>query len=182
VSAFIINLMVFIGDANLTTSINNFASAMVSAATIFTVIHTIAGDITNNMQYINSNTSSYPCNEAFTTNDAGTDITGFAQDAINGINEVNNIVGDIPGMITADRTILLDQGLYYKNLVVYLYFGIIAFFIAQFVVAYFLRYKFVLTWANFCAWIIVLALTLIACFEMIIVVSLYPYVRVLRPA
>jgi hypothetical protein len=168
--------MVFIGNSSLTKSINKLGDSMVSLAGIFTNIKNSANNIAADITYINGNiTETGTCKDAFDT--AGStvvdDMTKYTKSASDGATGIAKVVGSFPKLITNFKDKMEKEGISKKDLVVYIYFFFILFWILSFSGAYFIRNKCLLTIVILFVEIVILAIIIINFFEMFFVVSLY---------
>jgi hypothetical protein len=172
--AFVADCMVFIGSTKCTQAINDLGDSMQTIANILLAIVSAVNGIASSTRTVGLAVYQAPCSSAFAYYNIQTTFSTEANNTATSIANVAGIVGTIPSNILDTRSTMLDNGPRDKDLVIYVYFASVIFFIGVFVLGYFARIKTLLTVAVVLTEFIVFTLTVVAVFEMLVVVSLIP--------
>jgi hypothetical protein len=169
--ALIIDCLVFVGSGDITKSIRKAGDALESLANIFLQIQTDANDISNSINGVYNATKIYPCSDAFEAVDVQSTLQTYSSQASDYIQKVSSIIGSFPNTILRYKRLIVQQGIHTKDTIILCYFFIVLFFIIMFTIAYFIQYKILLTLSIILTELMVIALTVIAAGEMLIVVG-----------
>ena len=159
---------VFKGHDLLIKSMNKFGDSLVLLSDIFEAISAAAALMSSTASSV-STTITKSCSflPAGTTSSLSSSTKLFSSAA----NDISSTTGNLPNTFHNLRDIIVGRGVSSINTVVYVYFAVIMFFVILFGVARFLKSRWTMLPTVILTEIVVVTLTLIACFEMVLIVS-----------
>lgn len=167
---FITNFFVFVGDTSLRSSGSEASESIVQSANLFSDINNYAHSISFEFGNISKSFSTSPCQEFWIQAKTYSDVINECKQGQSSATQLSSIISSIPNTLNSANDVLTDQGLYYKNIAVYVLFAVILLSTVLLFAAYFIQRKWLLTVAVELSLLMVLLTTLVGATLMFVVV------------
>ena len=158
--------IIFYGNAEFNTGVYQAINALVNLGNVFTDTSNYITDIDDQINLINAQIFQSGCVPATDYTDAYLNsITSYTQD-------ISGLIGDIPNVLQSARNYVIQYVINDKNSVVFSFYAVIIVVCFSYIPGIYFNYSFFTKSAIAVSYLIVLALTIICCIEMVIVVSI----------
>jgi hypothetical protein len=159
--AFSANALVFIGDRSLTNSLNDTATALNYATNILDDVGYYSSVVKNSMTNLTKLASRFPCIDALKESHIYSQFTYYTSTSISVATQLQSFSEESASLTSYASTTTTNVVLPYKDLVVFVYFCIIALMIVLFGIAFFRASRRMFYYLAIGSCLIVLFLTLL---------------------